>query len=289
MQYIQNRYKKLLFIGDSITYAGHFIAYVEAHFRILYPNLGTEFINLGLPSETASGLSEAKHARGQFPRPSIHDRLSKTLSLIEPDLIISCYGMNDGIFLPFDEDRFKKFKQGIQWVCSTAHEYNTNLLHITPPAYFNEQNREYERVVELHANWLLEKSAKDDWMVLDIFHPLKTRQKQSKFSNINASLYGDGIHPNLLGHKLIASELLGFLDSSIQLDKFPGSLLFEIHQYGEQILKYIQKRQRYLRNAWLSKIGHSRPNLDEGMSIEKALQKSQTIEKKIRFSLARQS
>ncbi len=285
MQYIQNKYKKLLFIGDSITYAGHFIAFTEAHFKILYPNLETEFINLGLPSETASGLSEIDHARGQFPRPSIHDRLSKTLSSLKPDLVISCYGMNDGIFLSFDEERFKKFKQGIQGICSTARQYHAQLMHITPPAYFHEQNREYESVVELHANWLLEKSAKDDWMVLDIFHPLKTRQKQSKFSNINASLYGDGIHPNLLGHKLIAGELLGFLDNSIQPDKFPSSFLFESHQHGLQIVKYLQKRQRYLRNAWLSKIGHSRPNLDKGMPIEKAYQKSQSIDKKVSLLL----
>src|SRR2546425_2764856 len=42
-----------------------------------------EFLNLGLPSETVSGLSEEGHAGGQFPRPDLLERLARVLARSE--------------------------------------------------------------------------------------------------------------------------------------------------------------------------------------------------------------
>ncbi len=35
------------------------------------------------------------------------------LEQTKPDLIVACYGMNDGIYHPFSEARFGKYKDGI--------------------------------------------------------------------------------------------------------------------------------------------------------------------------------
>ena len=80
---------------------------LEAYFVTRYPGRTIEFINVGLPSETVSGLSEEGHAGGQFPRPDLHERLGRVLEQIRPDLVFACYGMNDGIYLPFNEERFE--------------------------------------------------------------------------------------------------------------------------------------------------------------------------------------
>jgi len=40
----------------------------------LFTGAGFEILNLGLPSETVSGLSEPNHAGGAFPRPDLHER-----------------------------------------------------------------------------------------------------------------------------------------------------------------------------------------------------------------------
>src|SRR5438445_9480884 len=58
--------KRVIFLGDSITYSGGYVALVEAYFVTRYPDRAIEFINIGLPSETVSGLSEEGHAGGQF-------------------------------------------------------------------------------------------------------------------------------------------------------------------------------------------------------------------------------
>ena len=66
--------RRIVFLGDSITYAGHYVDLVEAFLRLKNPGLRCEFLNLGLPSETVSGLSEPGHAGGAFPRPDLHER-----------------------------------------------------------------------------------------------------------------------------------------------------------------------------------------------------------------------
>ena len=72
--------KRVLFLGDSITHSGHYIVYLEAALRQTHPD--TEFINLGLPSEGCTGLSEPAHP---FPRPNIHERLERALSKVDPE------------------------------------------------------------------------------------------------------------------------------------------------------------------------------------------------------------
>src|SRR4051794_27319162 len=102
--------RRVVFVGDSITYAGQYIEFLEAYLRLKVPALACEFLNLGLPSETSSGLSEPGHAGGTFPRPDVHERLDRILEQTKPDLVVACYGMNDGIYHPFSEDRFRKYQ-----------------------------------------------------------------------------------------------------------------------------------------------------------------------------------
>src|SRR5216117_2792724 len=54
--------RRVLFLGDSITYAGTYVVLVETYFLTRYPGRTIEFINAGLPSETVSGLTEEGHA-----------------------------------------------------------------------------------------------------------------------------------------------------------------------------------------------------------------------------------
>src|ERR687894_275261 len=90
--------RRVVFLGDSITYSGQFIEFLEAYLRVKDPTLRCEFLDLGLPSETVSGLSEPGHAGGQFPRPDLHERLDRVLEQARPALVVACYGMNDGIY-----------------------------------------------------------------------------------------------------------------------------------------------------------------------------------------------
>src|SRR6185295_13950149 len=105
---------RVVFLGDSITYSGQYVEFMEAYFATRFPDRQVEFLNVGLPSETVSGLSEPGHAAGKFPRPDLHERLARVLEKTKPDLVVACYGMNDGIYYPFGEDRSQKYQDGMK-------------------------------------------------------------------------------------------------------------------------------------------------------------------------------
>ena len=79
---------KILFLGDSITYAGGYVEAIDAALFLLAPDKTYTLLNVGLPSETVSGLTEPNHAGGAFPRPDLHERLDRVLAAIKPDVVV---------------------------------------------------------------------------------------------------------------------------------------------------------------------------------------------------------
>ena len=105
--------RRVVVLGDSITHSGQYVDFIETYFVTRFPDRRVEFLNVGLPSETVSGLSEPGHADGKFPRPDLHERLERVLEQARPDVVLACYGMNDGIYLPFSDERLARFTNGL--------------------------------------------------------------------------------------------------------------------------------------------------------------------------------
>ena len=99
---------RIAVLGDSITQDGRWVADVAAWME--ERGLAADVINVGLSSETVSGLTEVQHAGGKFPRPDLFDRLDSVLRVTKPDLVLAMYGMNCGTYLPLDEGRFAKLR-----------------------------------------------------------------------------------------------------------------------------------------------------------------------------------
>ena len=126
---------RIAFLGDSITYDGRWPALVESALRATPQFADADIVNFGLPSETVSGLSEAGHADGAFPRPCLHERLDRVLAAFEPTLVLACYGMNDGIYLPPDQSRLEAFQKGLLRLKSAVERQGARIIFITPPLY----------------------------------------------------------------------------------------------------------------------------------------------------------
>ena len=123
---------RVVFLGDSITYHGGFLVTLESIIRANGHGV-PEILNLGLSSETCSGDSEPIHP---FPRPNVNERLQRLLRRLSPDVLVVNYGMNDGIYHPFDKDRFENYKQGINQIidsASTAKSEVKIILVTSPP------------------------------------------------------------------------------------------------------------------------------------------------------------
>ena len=207
--------KRVVFLGNSITYAGKYVTAIDSYYRSHYPNQPIEFINVGLPSETVSGLSEAGHAGGQFPRPDLHERLGRVLAQTKPDLVFASYGMNDGIYLPFDETRFQSFKDGIEWLHNEVVKTGAAIIHLTPPVYDDLKGgvAGYGAVLDRYSDWLLSQKTVKNWRVIDVHYPMKEfldahRKVDSTYGIAGFSLADDGVHPGDVGHWIMAKSIL---------------------------------------------------------------------------------
>lgn len=274
--------KRILFIGNSITYSGQYVSYVDAYLTLRYPDRDFEIINVGLPSETVSGLSEQGHADGKFPRPDLHERLERIISQVKPDLVLACYGMNDGIYLPFDEVRFQKYKEGILWLNNQVVESGASIVHMTPPIYDERMGEAYANVLDIYADWLISKRYTDQWEVIDLHWPMKKYLEDKRLTDNNYFLAKDGVHPNDTGHWIMAQQLLLYLGEG-EVSKANGieEVVSQFH-HGEEIWKLVEEGQKMMKDAWLTSIGHQRPGMNVGLTIGEALDKKEILRKEIR-------
>lgn len=279
------QFHRILFLGDSITYGGQYVEYFETFVSARFPEYRGEILNLGLPSETVSGLSEEGHAEGKFPRPDLHERLDRVLARIKPDLIIACYGMNDGIYLPFSEERFQKFQEGIIWLRQKAATAGAQILHLTPPTFDPGPGKvstpvqpNYNDVLDRYAEWLLAQRAQG-WTVLDIHGPMNRFLAEQRRQNPAYRLAGDGVHPNDIGHWLMARPLLLHFGAPSEFGRMDDpKAMIDTLPNGSELLRAVQQRQRLLKDAWLTETGHQRPGMKAGLPLVEAQQKAAELD-----------
>lgn len=277
--------KRILFLGDSITHAGHYVAWIETQLRLQGVTPLPEIIQIGLSSETCSGLSEKGHP---FPRPDVHERLDRALEKIRPDVVVACYGMNDGIYHPFSEERFTAYQRGIDRLISKAHAAEARVILLTPPpfdpvplrksgklkpageegyAYF-AMYEGYNDVLRKYGEWILAQKDRVA-MVVDLHRPFMQHLLEQRKSKPEFTLTPDGIHPNRAGHRLMAETILDAwgVSSSIEPD--------------QELLGLVTRRTALLHDAWLSEVGHQRPGVKAGLPLEEARTKAAELAEKI--------
>jgi lysophospholipase L1-like esterase len=286
--------RRVVFLGDSITYAGQYIDDVETILRVRNPTLQCEFLDLGLPSETVSGLTEPGHAGGKFPRPDLHERLDRVLNMTKPGLVVVCYGMNDGIYYPFSDERFQRFQEGIQFVRSRAEAIGAKVLHLTPPVFdsvpikertlpaglaeYRQPYQGYNEVLDRYSEWLLSKKDQG-WDVVDLHGPLKRYLANERKNNPEFRLADDGVHMNPTGHWIVAREILAHwgVPAGVLAAKSAEDAIAAL-PHGAEVFKLVQKRQGVVKDAWLTATRHTRPGMKQGVSLEESERQAAAID-----------
>ena len=250
--------KTIVFLGDSITEDGTYIALLDAYFRLHAPESDLTLINLGVSSETASGLSEAEHG---FHRPCVHDRLERALAETKPDWVVVCYGMNDGIYHPLSEERFAAYRGGMLRLLERIRSAGAKAIVMTPPPFdppsldgaadrllpagepdysYLRPYEGYDEVLAAYAEWVLtlgERPAENAGgaeaagsatvtptadAVVSIHAPMLAQIAEARKAD-PAYASGDGIHPFAPGHWIIAKALLRVL-FNVTLERAPDYL-----------------------------------------------------------------
>lgn len=277
---------RVVFLGDSNTFAAHYVNLIECQLMRARPDWRVDIINVGLPSETACGLSEPDHP---WPRPDVHERLERVLKRLNPDLVVACYGMNDGIYHPFSDERFRTYQSGIRRLIEKVRSSGAPLVLLTPPPFDPEPQRRdgkiaaanaekfawfsiyegYDEVMQRYARWIGTLNDEVE-RVVDIRTPMLAFQAERRKDDPEFSMSGDGVHFDHTGHEVIARTLLPVLG-------IPDS-----GPVPAELERLVAKRQQILRDAWLTETRHQRPGVKPGLPIEQALDQADQLEVEIR-------
>jgi lysophospholipase L1-like esterase len=213
--------EKVVFFGDSITQVGLYVEYVEAYLLTRFPEKHFQIINRGISSETISGTSEADH---HPRRPNAQDRFTRDVATARPDVIVACFGINDGNYHPFEPERFNKFQEGIRrLIARTREETKARLVILTPPPFDPYQRLvldpeakefgykypaiDYDDTIEHYSQWLMT-LREPNVLVADIHAAMKSHLRERRVGQVSFGLQTDGIHPTPTGHWLMAQTLL---------------------------------------------------------------------------------
>jgi lysophospholipase L1-like esterase len=283
---------RIVFLGDSITQAGRYIEIIEAAIIAAQPNSNRTFIPLGLSSETVSGLSEPGHAGGKFPRPDLHERLDRVLEKAKPTLVVACYGMNDGIYYPLNEERTRAFQTGMRKLHDKVIATGSRIIHLTPPVFdplpiharvlpagrevYEQPYQGYNEVLDAYSQWLIEMRKLANWEVIDVHGPMNLALAERRKKDPDFTFAKDGVHPSPEGQLLIANVVLEAWGLSVKSDGSPNNPL------GKEILELVHKKHAVLRYAWLSHVGHKRPGVTPGVPLDEAEKQAKEFDSKIR-------
>ena len=285
--------ERILFLGDSITHAGQYVSWVRSQLLQKGVDPLPEFVNVGLGSETCSGLSEPGHP---FPRPDVHERLDRALAKVKPDVVVACYGMNDGIYYPPSEERLRAYQDGIRRLVEKCRNANARVILMTPPpfdavplqgkgklkpageeeyAYF-AMYENYDDVLKQYSEWL-KKNTENVAMVIDLHSAISQHLAEQRQSNPKFTMAPDGIHPNQAGHRILGNTIL----------KAWGIEPLQAEEVDEELFKLTDRQMRLMHDAWLSDIKHKRPGVKPGLPLPEAKAQAEEIDGAIQELLDR--
>ncbi len=139
-------------------------------------------------------------------------------------MVVACFGMNDGNYHPFDEDRFARFQAGVRrLIARTRDEAHARLVILTPPPFDPYQRKvgdpkakefgykypaiNYDDTLDRYSRWLL--TLRDEGIpVVDLHAALNEHLRKRREGEVSFFLAGDAVHPNATGHWLMAQTLL---------------------------------------------------------------------------------
>jgi hypothetical protein len=140
-------------------------------------------------------------------------------------VVVACYGMNDGIYHPFSEERFKQYQAGFRKLIEKAKKTGATVVLMTPAPFDPRPVRKkllpasaerfswmrpyenYDDVLTRYSEWLLT-LRKEGFTVVDAHAAVLRHLAAARKSDPAYHVSGDGIHPNAAGHWVIARELL---------------------------------------------------------------------------------
>jgi lysophospholipase L1-like esterase len=276
-------HQRVLVLGDSITQDGRYVSILEYYLQRQSPAVACDLISIGLSSETMSGLTEPGHP---YPRPCVLERLERALTAVKPQIVIACYGMNDGIYHPSSPDRLAAFTTGLKQLINQVRTSGARLVLITPPCFdprplsdrtvpaeaaafgYPHPYVGYDHVLAEFA--VAEQAlAAPDVTVIDVHTAMAEALAQGTAANPAFIFSPDGVHPNDLGHLLMARVIaqgLGLKTPDMPLAAEWANLA------ADPLYSLVHERRALRSEAWLPYVGYTLGSANKSSSVKAAEQ-----------------
>jgi lysophospholipase L1-like esterase len=193
---------RVAIVGDSITEQKQYSKYIETYLTVCLSDLELHVIQLGWSGETAPGFA---------------NRMNNDLLPWKPDVVTTCYGMNDGGYRAFDESIGKKYstamtdivgrlkKAGAVVVVGGPGAVDVNFFRNpnTRPEVYNDNLSRLSKLARALAE-------AEGFPHADVFGAMMSAQEKAKAAlGQNYDVCGkDGFHPGPNGHLLMAYAFL---------------------------------------------------------------------------------
>ncbi|HHX61301.1 MAG TPA: SGNH/GDSL hydrolase family protein [Epulopiscium sp.] len=201
---------KLVMIGDSITDCGRqrpigegykgelgegYVSLVHALIDATYPEREIRTINMGISGNTSDDLKA---------------RWKTDLMALKPDWVSILIGIND-IWRKVDHPAqyelhipVEDYKANVDYMVADAKAAGINVVLMTPFMMENNENDFMRQQAEVYGQICKEIAQKHEVIFVDL---------QAEFNNFlafnySAVLSGDRVHPNRVGHMIIAKAFL---------------------------------------------------------------------------------
>ncbi|TWT62655.1 SGNH/GDSL hydrolase family protein [Rubinisphaera italica] len=194
---------RLAIIGDSITEQKLYSKFIETYLLACYPELEIQTFQFGWGGERAPGFAA---------------RMENDLVPWTPDVVTTCYGMNDGSYREYTEQIGKTYEEGMRRIIDRMQKAGATIVVGSPGVVdsftWQRGNPEFDQVYNdnlKHLGQIANELAKESKSPhADVFGEMMKSMKAAKaeLGEEYPVAGGDGVHPGANGHLLMAYAFL---------------------------------------------------------------------------------
>lgn len=187
---------RMVFFGDSITEQRMYTRFVMDYFALRYPGVNIQFRNAGWVSDTAVGGLK---------------RLQRDVLDLKPTVVSICYGMNDAGVTAYDQKIYDRYITAMKELVDTLRKNKIRVVLLTPGSVDESKASRlagYNATLGQFASQLVEFAAKESIPIFNIQKAMTDLQTQAKAADPTFYMTNDGVHPNPVGHVVMAYGLL---------------------------------------------------------------------------------
>lgn len=209
---------RVAIVGDSITEQKLYSKYIETYLTLCLSDLELHVIQLGWSGETAPGFL---------------GRMNNDLLPWKPDVVTTCYGMNDGGYRMYDESIGKRYQTAMADIVGRLKKSGATVVVGGPGAvdlnYFRNPNTKpevYNNNLSQLSGLAKKLAEAEGFPHADVFGAMMSAQEKAKTAlGQNYDVCGkDGFHPGPNGHLLMAYAFL----KGLGLDGQIGSITLDL-------------------------------------------------------------